>query len=104
MRVIAKSLLKRFWGLYPDSETPLRAWHAEAAAAVWKTPAEVKAKYGNASIVGDNRVVFNIHGNTYRLVVHINYGLGIVLTKWLGTHEQYNKIDATAAEPKDMEI
>ncbi|MBB3348343.1 type II toxin-antitoxin system HigB family toxin [Sphingomonas sp. BK069] len=77
-----------------DSEEPLKAWYAEAMAAAWKTPADVKAKYKSASIVGDNRVVFNIAGNKYRLIVHINYQLQIVLVKFVGTHAEYDEVTA----------
>lgn len=77
-----------------DSEGPLKAWFAEATAAAWKTPADVKAQYRNASIIGDNRVVFNIAGNKYRLIVHINYPKQIVLVKFVGTHVEYDEVTA----------
>ncbi len=92
MRIIAKRTLREFWRIRPDSEQPLKAWHQEAARADWSNPAEVKALYRNASPVGD-RVVFNIAGNKYRLVVWINYPHRIVYVKFIGTHKDYDKID-----------
>ena len=73
MRVIAKSTLRTFWETHRDAEQALRTWHADAEAATWSRPLEVKTQYGSASVVGDNRVVFNICGNNYRLVVKFNY-------------------------------
>lgn len=77
-----------------DSKSALKAWFAEATAATWKTPADVKAQYRNASIVGDNRVVFNVAGNKYRLIVHINYPKQVVLVKFVGTHLEYDEVTA----------
>ena len=94
MRVIAKSALREFWKSYPDAEQPLRAWHAEAKAAAWKTPADAKAKYRSASILRGGRVVFNIGGNKYRLIVKINYPFQVIYIRFLGTHREYDRIDA----------
>lgn len=94
MRVISKRTLRAFWLQEPDSELELKAWHAEVRSADWRTPADVKAHYGSASILKRSRVVFNICGNRYRLVVHINYGVGIVYVRFLGTHQAYDRIDA----------
>ena len=96
MRVISVKRLKDFWENknYADSEQPLRAWYAEAKAADWKTPNEIKAKYHTASFVGNHRVVFNIKGNNYRLIAAIRYDFRIVYIRFIGTHEQYDKIDA----------
>jgi mRNA interferase HigB len=94
MRVIAKSALREFWGLHPDAEEPLLAWYREVEKEDWDTPAKVKARYRAASIVGDNRVVFNIKGNKYRLVVKINYPYRVVYIRFVGTHARYDKIDA----------
>lgn len=96
MRVIKKGTLRAHWERpgREDSEDPLKAWYAEAKKAAWKTPADIKAKYRSASFVADNRVVFNIGGNKYRLVVHVNYEIGVVLVKFVGTHGEYNAIDA----------
>jgi mRNA interferase HigB len=96
MRIISRKTLRLFWeqSSYADSEQPLRAWFREASRADWKSPAEVKAAYRSASIVGDNRVVFNIAGNKYRLVVRINYAYRVVYIRFVGTHAQYDRIDA----------
>lgn len=94
MRVIARKTLREFWERYPDSEQQLKAWYAEAKDAAWQTPADVKAKYGTASILKSSRVVFNICGNKYRLVVKINYPHQVIYVRFLGTHEEYNDIDA----------
>ena len=93
MRIIAKRTLRDFWEEYPDAEEPLMAWYREAEKADWRGPAEVKEKYRNASIVGDNRVVFNIKGNDYRLVVKINYPHHVVYVRFVETHAEYDKID-----------
>jgi len=94
MRVIAKRTLREFWERYPDSEQQLKAWHAEAEDAIWRTPADVKGRYGTASILRDRRVVFNICGNKYRLIVKINYDFQIVYVRFVGTHTDYDLIDA----------
>lgn len=94
MRIIAKSRLREFWKRYPNAEKPLLAWYREVKKADWDKPAEVKTKYRNASIIGDNRVVFNIKGNSYRLVVHINYPYRIVRIRFVGTHAEYDSINA----------
>jgi len=93
MRIIALSTLRTFWQTHPDAETPLRAWYALASRAHWKTPAHVKAAYRNASFVADRRVVFNIKGNDYRLVVAVRYDRGLMYVRFVGTHRQYDRID-----------
>ena len=95
MRVIAKKHLITYWGKHPDAEQPLKAWYDEAVKAQWSTPQDIKAQYGNASFVGNNRVVFNIKGNNYRLIVKINYHYQMLWIRFIGTHAQYDKIDAT---------
>ncbi len=94
MRVIAVKTLKEQWTAYPQAEQALLAWYEEAEIAQWNSPNELKQQYRNASILTDKRVVFNIHGNTYRLIVDIEYRLKIVFVVWFGTHKQYDKIDA----------
>lgn len=94
MRVIAKSTLKRFWEQHSDSRGPLESWYDEAMKAAWASPQAVKDQYGLASFCGNNRVVFNIGGNKYRLVVEMQYRAGIAWVKFVGTHAQYDKIDA----------
>ena len=95
MRVITKGTLQRYWEApgCQDAEQPLKAWFAEANAAAWKSPTDIKSRYRSASFIADNRVVFNIGGNKHRLVVHVNYKLGIVLIKFIGSHAEYNEID-----------
>jgi mRNA interferase HigB len=93
MRVMALSTLRVFWERYPDAETPLRSWYALASRATWKSPAEIKNAYRNASFTANNRVVFNIKGNDYRLVVAVRYGQGLMFVRFIGTHRQYDKID-----------
>jgi mRNA interferase HigB len=99
MRVIALSRLRAFWEEHADAEEPLKAWNAEARDAAWKNPAELKAQFASASIVGDSRVVFNIAGNKFRLVVSINYAAGIIFIKFVGTHAEYDKIDVRTIQP-----
>lgn len=94
MRIIAVKTLRTFWEKYADARQPLQAWYHDVRRAEWKTPADIKNEYRNASIVGNNRVVFNIKGNEYRLVVAVQYQHGIVYIRFIGTHEQYDKIDA----------
>ena len=96
MRVITKGALRSYWEQpgREDAEEPLKAWYAEAKGTVWQTPEDIKARYRSASFVADNRVVFNIGGNKHRLVVHVNYGVGVVLIKFVGSHAEYDKIDA----------
>ena len=94
MRVIARKALRDYWQREPAAEQELKAWFAEAENAGWKTPAEVKAKYGNASILKAGRVVFNICGNSYRLVVRINFAFGVIYIRFIGTHDEYDRIDA----------
>jgi len=93
MRVISKRPLREFWGEYPDSEEPLLAWYREAEDAEWESPAAVKAQYRSASFPGGNRVIFNIKGNDYRLVVKINYPHRVIYIRWVGTHRDYDKLD-----------
>jgi len=95
MRVIAKSTLKKFWERpnQKDAQGPLQCWLEEAAKADWKSPQDIKSHYGNASICANNRVVFNIGGNKYRLVVEIQYQAGIAWVKFVGTHAEYDKIN-----------
>ena len=94
MRVIAIKTLKEYWEEFPQAEQALLSWHEETETAGWNHPNELKAQYRNASILTDKRVVFNIHGNRYRLIVDIEYFLKIVFIVWFGTHKEYDKIDA----------
>lgn len=94
MRVIAVSTLRDFWVKHPQAETPLRAWYAEASRADWKSPADVKAAHRNASFIGNNRIVFNIKGNDYRLVVAVHYNRAMMYVRFVGTHAAYDALDA----------
>ena len=93
MRVIARKTLREFWQRHPDAEQALKAWHAEAQAASWQDPAAIKAQFRSASILKDSRVVFNICGNKYRLVVKISYKNATALIRFVGTHKQYDATD-----------
>jgi mRNA interferase HigB len=93
MQVIALRTLKQFWGLHPQAETPLRVWYAQATQAVWTNSQDIKREYGaSVDFIADNRVIFDISGNKYRLIVHISYAYKRVLVKFIGTHSQYDKI------------
>lgn len=94
MKIIAIKTLRDFWTANPDAEQPLKAWVDEASKAEWKTPAEIKEQYRSASILKNRRVVFNIKGNDYRLIVAIAYQRGWVFIKFIGTHKEYDKVDA----------
>lgn len=97
MRIIAKRTLREFWlssAKYRDARGPLEAWYSEALKATWKTPQDIKAQYRSASILKNNRAVFNIAGNKYRLVVALDYPRQICFIKFVGTHKQYDEIDA----------
>lgn len=98
MRVIAVSTLRAFWGRYPDVEQPLKAWYEEATSATWTQPTDIKAQYRSASVLKNRRVVFNIKGNDYRLIVAIAYKLQIVYVKFVGTHKEYDAVDAETVE------
>ncbi len=93
-RIFAKSTLREFWLNHPDSEQYLKTWYDTANNSDWKTPNDIKSTYASASILKDNRVVFNIKGNTYRLVVKINYEKQWIFIRFVGTHGEYDKIDA----------
>ena len=95
MRIISKSTLRTFWTKHKDCEEQLKSWYKEAEEARWKGPRDIKRDYTAASFLPDNRVVFNIKGNNYRLVVKINYDYGIVWIRFVGTHRQYDKINAS---------
>ena len=95
MRIISRKTLKLFWQKpqYADAEQALKAWFREASNADWATPAEIKAAFGTASIVGNNRVVFNVSGNKYRLIVRVNYAYRVIYIRFIGTHAQYDRIN-----------
>ena len=94
MQVIARRTLKEFWARHPHAEGPIRAWFATVAKAQWANPAEIKRQFGGTvDFVGDNRVIFDLGGNKYRLIVHISFEFGRVLVKFIGTHAEYDRID-----------
>ncbi|MFZ6765017.1 type II toxin-antitoxin system HigB family toxin [Pseudoroseomonas sp. WGS1072] len=93
MQIIAKRTLKQFWERHPQAETPLRVWFALVSKAEWKTPAEVKAMFNSADFVADNRVIFDIGGNKFRLICRVSYGYQRVLIKFVGTHKEYDAIN-----------
>jgi len=99
MRVIAKRTLREFWQAapqYKDSQSSLEVWHGETLKANWETPQQIKQQFRSASILKNNRVIFNIAGNKYRLVVSIDYGRQACFIRFIGTHKQYDGIDAEA--------
>ena len=97
MRIIAKRTLRQFWETHPrgvQAETPLKVWYSTVEAADWMSPADVKSTFGDASILKSSRVVFNIAGNKFRLIAHINYQYRVVYVRFVGTHAEYDAIDA----------
>lgn len=94
MHVIAKKALRAFWQAHADAEEPLLAWYREAEVADWDSPAAIKTRHRSASFLAGNRVVFNIKGNSYRLVVKINYPSRVVFIRFVGTHAGYDAINA----------
>lgn len=94
MRIIALGTLRDFWKKHPQAEIPLRSWYALASRADWRRPSGIKADYASASFMAGNRVVFNIKGNDYRLVVAVHYDRGMMYVRFVGTHREYDRIDA----------
>lgn len=97
MRIIAKRTLRQFWEAHPrnwPARAPLEDWYAQARSADWATPADVKRQFGDASVLKGSRVVFNVGGNKYRLIVRINYPYRVVYIRFVGTHAEYDTIDA----------
>jgi mRNA interferase HigB len=97
MRIIAKRTLRLFWETHPRGQAakvPLQVWYSTVEDADWSTPADVKSTFGDASILKDSRVVFNIGGNRFRVVVRINYPYRVVYIRFVGTHGEYDAIDA----------
>jgi mRNA interferase HigB len=94
MRIISRKKLKEFWEKHPDVRQPLQAWYNDTKHTEWKSPADIKTVFRNASFVGNDRVVFNLKGNSYRLVVAIRYEHGLVFIRFVGTPQEYDRIDA----------
>lgn len=95
-RIFAKSTLRNFWKKHADSEQYLKTWYDTASSANWQTPNDVKKSYAHASILKDGRIIFNIKGNDYRLVVKFNFEKQWAFIRFIGTHNEYNKIDANS--------
>ena len=94
VRVITKATLRDFWERHPQAHRRLRTWYDIVGKSTWAGPSDVKREFGLAvDFVGDNRIIFDIGGNKYRLVVHVSYRFGRVLIKFIGTHKDYDKID-----------
>lgn len=100
MRVIAKSTLKKFWEqpAHADAERALESWYEEASKARWLTPQDIKNQYAHASVISHRRVVFNVCGNKYRLIVEMQYRAGIAWVKFVGTHADYDQINAAEVQ------
>lgn len=94
MRIISRRKLREFWEEHAEAKQTLQVWYHDVKRAAWKTPADIKSAYRNASFLANNRVVFNIKGNDYRLVVVVRYHSGTVYIRFVGTHSEYDKIDA----------
>ena len=94
MRVIAVNTIRQFWIKYPDSEQALKSWIQEAERASWKSPNELKTQFRSASILTGKRIVFNINGNKFRLIVDIEFRLQIIFIVWFGSHKEYDLIDS----------
>jgi mRNA interferase HigB len=94
LRVIAKKILREFCEKHSDCEQQLKSWYQETSKAEWQNSNEIKLYYPTASIIGDNRIVFNIKGNSYRLIIKINFDYQMVWIRFIGTHSEYDKINA----------
>lgn len=94
MRVIAKKILRDFWEIHRDCEQQLKAWYRETEKSSWENPHQIKLEYPSVSVLNDNRLVFNIKGNNYRLIIKINYEFQIIWIRFIGTHADYDKINA----------
>jgi mRNA interferase HigB len=93
VRIISRKTLREFWEKHADAQQPLQAWYFDVKRAKWSSPADIKNIYRNASFLADNRVVFNIKGNKYRVVAAVQYDFGIVYIRFVGTRKDYDKID-----------
>lgn len=94
MRIVSRRALREFWEVHRDAEAPLRGWYDSVRKERWATPADMKAHHPTASIVGNGRVVFNIRGNAYRLIVKVDYQFLRVYVRFVGTHREYDRVDA----------
>lgn len=94
MRVLSRKSLRQFWDRHPDAREPLQAWYADVKPANWKRPSDIKTTYQTASFISNNRIVFNIKGNKYRIIVVVEYRFGMVFIRFIGTHQEYDRINA----------
>ena len=94
MRTISKKILREFWEKHADSEQQLKSWFQETSNVEWESPTDIKKEYPTASFLQDNRVIFNIKGNKYRLIIRISYDYHMIWIRFVGTHAEYDKIDA----------
>ena len=95
MQIVALRTLRQFWEKHPQAETPIRIWYAAVSKVEWRSPVDVKRQFGTtADFVADNRLIFDLSGNRYRLIVHVSYTYKRVLVKFVGTHAEYDRIDA----------
>lgn len=102
MQIIALRTLRRFWERHPQAETPIRIWYTVVSRAAWQGPADVKAEFGSAAdFIGDNRIIFDIGGNKYRLIVRVAYSYRRVLVKFIGTHAEYDRINPTTISMRE---
>jgi len=95
MHIVSRKALREFWEKYPDSKHALQTWYTSVKHSTWKNPSDIKSTYHTASFLANNRVVFNIKGNQYRIVVVVQYKFGNVFIRFVGTHREYDRIDAT---------
>ena len=93
-RIFAKSTLKKFWEKHPDSEQYLKTWYDTALNSAWKSPVDIKQSYTTASILKEGRIVFNIKGNAYRMIVKFNFEKQWAFIRFIGTHKEYDKVNA----------
>jgi mRNA interferase HigB len=94
MRVISRKILREFWEKHPDARQPLQTWYADVKHAIWTSPADIKSVYHNASFLANNRVVFNIRGNIYRVIIIVQYRYRQVYIRFVGMHQEYDRINA----------
>jgi mRNA interferase HigB len=97
VRIIAKKTLRDFWQIHTDCEQPLKSWYKETSEVTWTSPQDIKNRYPSASFLPENRVVFNIKGNKYRLIVKVNYDYSLIWIRFIGTHAAYDKINAATS-------
>jgi mRNA interferase HigB len=92
MRIISRNTLIKYWKIHPDTEQPLKSWFDEMQNSFWDSPNQLKQQFRNASVITKKRVVFNIKGNSYRLIADIEYKIKIIFIVWIGTHKEYDKL------------